>query len=127
VENDARIAECLLLRGEAASALEIASRRLERAREVDGVAAQAPLLHRVRGVALMVLDRPQEAAQALAESLRLGRARNADYEVALTLRAMAWASSSHGTRANLEAEARSIVQRLGIVSLPELPLTAPIS
>ena len=74
----------------------------------------------------MALDRSEEGAEALAESLTLGRARNAEYEVALTLQAMARVSAND-TRADLEAEARSIAQRLGIVSLPELPVTAPAS
>jgi class 3 adenylate cyclase/tetratricopeptide (TPR) repeat protein len=122
VETEARVAECLLLRGEAGSALEIATETLERAQEVEGLAAQVPLIQRVRGLALMVLNRSGEGAEALAESLRLGRARRAEYEVALTLQAMARASSN-GTRADLEAEARSIAQRLGIISLPELPVS----
>jgi class 3 adenylate cyclase/tetratricopeptide (TPR) repeat protein len=127
LETEARIAECLLLKGEAGSALELATRALDRAREVDGVGAHAPLLQRVRGVALMALGRSEEGAEVLAESLTLGRARNAEYEVALTLQAMVRASSSDGSRADLEAEVRSIIQRLGIVSLPDLPLPDPSS
>jgi class 3 adenylate cyclase/tetratricopeptide (TPR) repeat protein len=127
METDARIAECLLLGDEARAALELATRTVDRARGTDGVAAQAPMLLRVRGVALALLDRSDEAAEALEESLRTARARGAEFEVALTLQAIARTSSGpHGT-ADIEAEMASIVRRLGIVSLPESWPSVPAS
>jgi hypothetical protein len=61
------------------------------------------------------IDRGRAALEA---SLGFGRQRNAEYEVALTLRILA---NLEG-REDLASESRSILDRLGVVSVPGLPL-----
>ena len=89
LDTSARMAECMLLSGDADAARSLAEQALERSRALGGVAAQTPLLHRVRGVALLRAGDDTSAAAALEQSLEAGRARGADYEVALTLEALA--------------------------------------
>src|SRR5205085_8064286 len=60
-EIDAKVAECYVLRGDASSALELADRTLLQ----EGTAVWQPLLHRVRGYALMQLCNLSDADAAL--------------------------------------------------------------
>src|SRR5439155_4665141 len=87
------------------------------AREVGGVPPQLPLLNRVKGYALMQELRLGEAREALDESLAAARARQADYEIGLTLRAMVDVSRLAAEPIDTEAEAESeaILDRLGVV------------
>jgi len=122
LDTSARMAECLLLSGEADAARRLAEQALERSRVLGGVAAQTPLLHRVRGVALLRRGDAASAGVALEQSLEAGRARGADYEVALTLEALAELDEHTGVAAHASArhESRAILERLGVVWTPAL-------
>jgi class 3 adenylate cyclase/tetratricopeptide (TPR) repeat protein len=117
-EIDAKVAECYVFQGEASSALELADRTLLQ----EGTAVWQPLLHRVRGYALMQLCDLPGAETALNESLRAARALNADYEVALTLRALTRLASLEGRPVESAfEESGSILERLGVVRVTEPP------
>jgi predicted negative regulator of RcsB-dependent stress response len=119
VEIDAKVAECYVFQGDASAALELADKTLLQ----EGNVVWQPLLHRVRGYALMQLCDLTGADTALKESLRAARAVNADYEVALTLRALARLATLQGRpAASLEEESGSILERLGVVRAIEPPL-----
>jgi class 3 adenylate cyclase/tetratricopeptide (TPR) repeat protein len=124
LETDARIAECQIFRGESRKALETCAAAFLLAREVGGVPPQLPLLNRVKAYALMQEVHLEEAREALQESLAAARARQADYEIGLTLRAMVDLSRLAAGRIDIEAEAESeaILDRLGVVAVPNVPL-----
>ncbi len=126
VETDARFAEYRVLRAEPVAALELTDRALRAAAQLGGLPTVAPSLHRVRGYALAQLGRVEEARAALEESLRIGQVRNADYEVAMTVLALARVRSMAGSPIDrgMEARAETIVERLGIVSVLDVPLTS---
>ena len=121
LETTARVAECLIVSGDASRALAAADRGLERARALGGVAAQAPLLHRVRGAAFLRVGEFARAREALEESLAVARARTSDFDVALTLRAQFEAAVHAGLQPDKELwnESQSIFDRLGVVSVPD--------
>ena len=90
---------------------------------MGGGGAQMAMLHRLRGYAHIQLRDLKSARTALEESLEIGRARQADFEVALTLRALADLERLEGRdSAGLEAQCQAILDRLGVVSLPAIPL-----
>jgi len=124
VETETRIAECLLFGGEAGGTVLAVEEALERAKTLGGVAPQAPLLFRLRGYALMQLGRLEEAEDALWVSLESARSREADYEVAMSLQALMRLDRLRGRapQAAVETEHRDIVERLGIVAEPLIPL-----
>jgi tetratricopeptide (TPR) repeat protein len=122
--TDARIAECLALEGDAEPAFELATAALDRAASLEGVQMWVPILHRVRGWALMQLGRHEEAAAELNESLTAARANGADYEAAVTL--VALARLPREPAAALVQGASEIFERLGVVSTAE-PLVASTS
>jgi hypothetical protein len=66
----------------------------------------------------------EEAREALQESLAAARARQADYEIGLTLRAMVDLSRLAAEPIDIEAAAESeaILDRLGVVAVPDVPL-----
>ena len=87
-ETRARMAECLVIEGSHARALELglACREAARKSPVGGLEA---LIERTIGYALCQARRRDEATPHFEESLRLAREQKAEFEVALTLRAMA--------------------------------------
>jgi ATP/maltotriose-dependent transcriptional regulator MalT len=124
IETDARIAECLVLQGKPAEALEFVTQTLARVAATPGVAPQLPLLHRVRGYAHVQLGDLTTARVAMEESLDAARARGAEHEEALTLEALNQLDSALGLpidAAREEARA-ALFDRLGIVATPEVPL-----
>lgn len=127
LEADARIAECALLQGDPRRAFDVADVAAAHARALGGVAVQTPLLERVKGYALMQLGRLDTARDAFEESLRTGRARKADYDVALTQRGLAELLRCSGdpVPGGLEAEADATLERLGVVWVPEIPSRLP--
>lgn len=127
VETDARVAECHLFRGDGEEALAKAGETLARADALGGVAAQSPMLHRIRGLALMQLGRLDEAGPALEESLAAARSRRAGYEIAQTLRALGGLARLKGIPPDSEqgAEADELIAGLGIIRMPEVPLPEP--
>lgn len=124
LETEARIAENLVLGGRHAAALRRATDTLQRAAEMDGTTVLQAMLQRLRGLALLQADDPDGAQRCLDDSLRLGRSVGAEYEVALTLEALAqWARRvGPGSPGDLLRDARSILKRLGVVSTPQNPL-----
>jgi len=128
--TDARLIECLVLEQNAQDALNLAADTLQRAEDTAGVSVLIATLHRLRGWAFMQIGDLDAGAQALEESLRLARLedenfgiRSADYEVALTLGALARLRALRGEAvAEAEAERNEIFKRLGVVAVAEPPL-----
>jgi len=118
-ETNARRAECLVLEGRYSEALEVASALLEAARETPFGGLEA-LVERTIGLALHQARRPDEGIQHLLESLRIARDLQALYEEALTLRALADTKAPDADARRAESDA--ILARLGVVSLPKVPL-----
>jgi hypothetical protein len=77
------------------------------------------MIERLIGYALVQGRRPDEAGAHFGRSLELARGLGADLEIALTLKAMADTSLA-GPEAARESE--GILARLGVVSLPRIPL-----
>lgn len=119
VDTDGRIAECLLLQG-SRRGLQLAEDALARCRSLGERSVHVPMLQRVTGYGLLLAGDRAGAATAFEESLRVGRARHAKYQVALTLHALARLESDRPTDA-LEAERDSILAELAVVALPPDP------
>lgn len=122
LEATARTAQCLLLAGAPERAVDVVDTALGWARALGGVAAQSPLLHRVRGAALAQLGRADQAAAALDHSLRAAHQRRADYDVALTYQALAaLGRPADGLDpARLRSVSSELLARLGVVWVAEL-------
>jgi hypothetical protein len=80
------------------------------------IGTRTALLHRVLGLAAVQARRPADAPAEFDESLRIARELGAQYEVARTLRARADAGLGK------PEDAHEILDRLGVVSLPLVPL-----
>ena len=126
LETDTRIAECLLFAGESTDALSVADNALEVESTREGLGYQRAALLRARAGALAQLGRIEEARAALEESLRSAREREADHEVAFTLCAMADLAAAEGVAYDeaLEQERVALLERLGIVAVQAMPLSA---
>jgi class 3 adenylate cyclase/tetratricopeptide (TPR) repeat protein len=120
VECDGRLAECELVSGDPVAAIQTIDAALDRIGTVTGASVHAPMLHRVRGFALLGLDDADEAMRAFERGLAVARERQADYDVALLLRPIAAlaGASDPAVEAMLE-ESRNILNRLGVVSVFE--------
>jgi class 3 adenylate cyclase/tetratricopeptide (TPR) repeat protein len=123
----ARKAECLLLAGETDAAFGMVGTCLEQIRTADGVPPQLPLLERIRGIVLFSRGAVDEARAALDASLDAARARDANFEVALTLKALADTGASAGPGEVDEWRGRSeaILADLGVEWVPSIGLLAP--
>ena len=119
VEAKARLGECLVFEGRSDEALAVVAecRDLARKTPVGGLEA---LLERVSGLALAQIGKPAEASERLSEGLRLAREMKAEFEIALTMRAMAAVRFDDADR--LQAESDAILERLGVVAVPKVPL-----
>ena len=115
-ETEARRIECFVLAGRYQEALDVVPAALGAAGENKLLGA---FLERLHGYALVQARRAQEAGAHLEQSLELARELAADYEVALTLEALA--RTGLGAQ-EAEAESRAILERLGVVSTPAVPL-----
>jgi class 3 adenylate cyclase/tetratricopeptide (TPR) repeat protein len=115
-ETEARMAECFVLAGGHQDALDLLPAAVHAAEEAPVLCA---LLERLHGYALAQARRPHEAGTHLQRSLELAVAIDADYEVALTLQALA-RTRLRGPKA--EAEGQAILERLGVLSTPLVPL-----
>jgi tetratricopeptide (TPR) repeat protein len=124
LESDVRIAESFAMMGRSEEALELATGALVRSEALGGPAT--PQLQRVRGCVLLQLGHLREAQEALRESLTGARDREAQYEEALALLALANAAAIEGSpqAQELEDGYRAILDRLGVVSPPAMPLPA---
>ena len=122
VDTDARIAEALVFQGRSREAIELTSGALERT-AARGGATQDPMLRRIRGYALAQSGDLAGAGDELRGSLEAGRSRNARYEVALTLDAIARVAEAGGRLdAPARAEADELFAALGVVFVPTVPL-----
>ena len=115
-ETQARRAECFVLAGRFQEALDLAPTVLEAAGENRLL---YPFLERLYGYALVQARRPDEARPRFERSLELARELEADYEVALTLEAL---GRTRLGDPDAEAESNAILERLGVVSTPRVPL-----
>jgi tetratricopeptide (TPR) repeat protein len=122
LEARARMAECLLLSGDPEAARSLADDALTQARTLGGVPAQIPLLQRVRGVSFALTGQSTPARAAFEQSLAAARTRGAEYEVALTLRAMAeYSGDDNDESEEWRGQAGTTLSKLGVISAPELP------
>jgi len=119
IEADARRAQAYVLEGRHEEAASLAQECLERERETGEAGVRTAMLERLLGLAAVQGRRRDDAAPHFDESLRLGRALGADYEVGRTLQAKVLTGLSSDEEL---AEAEAIMARLGVVSLPEVPL-----
>ena len=115
-ETQARRAECFVLAGRFQEALDLAPTVLEAAGENRLL---YPFLERLYGYALVQARRQDEARPRFERSLELARELEADYEVALTLEAL---GRTRLGDPDAEAESKAILERLGVVSTPRVPL-----
>jgi class 3 adenylate cyclase/tetratricopeptide (TPR) repeat protein len=119
IEAEARRAEAWVLEGRHDDATRLALEALERMAVTGEVGVRSALLERVIGLAAVQARRRDDAPPHLDESLRLARELGAQYEVARTLHAQV-ATGFAGDEAAREAQA--ILERLGVVALPDVPL-----
>ena len=127
LEASARRAEFLVAAGLYEEALSQADDALETSRSLGGVSPQSPLLHRVRGIALLKLGDIATARTALEESLASARTRSADYEVALTLKIIARCDALDlAAHPDASAQSEAILDRLGVVWTADLLVPNPV-
>lgn len=119
IEAEARRAQTHVLEGRHADAEERANAALARMRGTGEVGVRTALLERLLAIAAVQARRPGDAPAHFDEALRVARELGADYEVARTLQAKVL--TGLGTDEEL-AEAEAIMERLGVVSLPAVPL-----
>ena len=124
-ETDGRRADCFVLERRSEEARLLAEQTLRVSEQEDANPPDAPLLQRVRGYALLQLGDTSAAQAAFDASLASGRARDADYEVALTLVALLQLARIAGDDERITAldrESSALLERLGVCSLPSVPL-----
>ena len=117
LELDMRRAECFVLEGRYAEALELATATLEASEAAGEAAPRLALLERVRGYALIQSRQPDDGRERLESALAAARENGNDFEVALAL----WALASTG-RPECRAEADELLGRLGVIAVPSVPL-----
>jgi class 3 adenylate cyclase/tetratricopeptide (TPR) repeat protein len=127
LDADVRRAECLLMAGEPERALEMLPGVSECSTTKIDAGQITASVQRIRGVALARLGDLPAAREALDESLALGLARNADYDVALTLRARAQVFAADGPAAEAdENQSREILERLGVVFVRDVAISEEV-
>jgi len=122
LEAEARLAECSLLAGNHVEALRQASEALARSLAGGSAVLQA-MLYRLRGYALLHALDARGAEESFEESLRCAERAGAEYELALTLDARARLTAIRGGSPEEDEErSRAIVERLEVISTPDIPL-----
>jgi len=121
LETQARIAEQHLQAGQAEEAFARAGETLAELAKTELSGALAALLERVRGSALLLAGDPAGARECLDRSLAAGRESGTAYEIALTLDVLSQAVPE-GDAEPFRAESAEILERLGVVLTPRLPL-----
>jgi tetratricopeptide (TPR) repeat protein len=113
---DARVrkVECLVLEGRHAEARELAAELWERAPRESIERVQ---LERTLGYALHQARRPDEARRHFEESLCLARELELEYEIGLSMRALADTGAPE-----YDGLADEIFERLGVIATPQVPL-----
>jgi class 3 adenylate cyclase/tetratricopeptide (TPR) repeat protein len=113
---DALRAEALVLDGRAGDGLAEADRALAEALAAPGLVATIPLLHRIRGAALLATGDRDGAAAALRESVATARQREARHDLAMALDLLL----AHGLERSSDeadgwrAELEELTARLGL-------------
>lgn len=118
VEAESRMVEIMVLRGEGARALDA----LQQIEPGDDPILQS-MLHRLSGWSLGQSGRAKEAGASFEVSLDLARGAAAAFEIGLTLDALRTTAHSEVLRDKYSGEATEIFERLGVVSLPQVPLS----
>ncbi len=119
IEAEARRAQAYVLEGRHEEAAALAQHCLELEQETGEVGARTALLERLLAVTAVQGRRRDDAPAHFEESLRIGREYKADYEVGRTLQAKVMTGFASDEEL---AEAEAIMERLGVVSLPDVPL-----
>ena len=119
IEADARRAQAWVLEGRHADAATMAFDALARMEAAGEVGVRSALLERLLGVAAVQARTPDEAPPHFEKSLEIARGLGADYEIGRTLQAKALTGFASDEEADQAAE---IMERLGVVSLPTVPL-----
>ena len=130
LEGDAQLvdlhrAECFVLEGRSREALSLIAGTLSAPGD-DEADQDRARLERIRGYALWQLGELENARAAFDASLTAGRARDADYEVAASLIALARFERAAGraeVAASFEAEGDALMGPLGVQSVPAYPGT----
>jgi tetratricopeptide (TPR) repeat protein len=123
LETKARLAECAVLEGDSEAALKQADETLEAIRHAGAGPGLRAMLYRIRGYALLQTGDVDAAESALEESVRIALEADASYELAQSVRARARLRAQRGTEsADDERRAAELLEQLGVVSLPEVPL-----
>jgi hypothetical protein len=118
IRTDAWRAEVLLMEGDAAAALALATETKTGSLKEGGVPPELPLLERVRCLALVALGQDGEARNALHAAIEAAQARDADYDYALALDVQLgvpeWVPGDED-RITLTKSRDAILERLGVV------------
>ncbi len=127
LDAEARLAENDVFRGEAEAAIARVESVLKRADAMGGLPVLSAVLHRIRAYAKLQQGDTADAIDDATTSIRLARERNARYEVALGLEALAAVRRKVGEPADVEAdrERDEILGTLGVESTPSVPLVSP--
>jgi tetratricopeptide (TPR) repeat protein len=122
-ELDGLLADCRLRQGDAAGALELIDGALRREAASDATLF-APLLRRLRGYALTASGHIDQAWAEFDMSLAVARARDASYEIALTLEAISAVAALAGLPGDPAAdeERGRILAHLGVRSTLAPPI-----
>jgi class 3 adenylate cyclase/tetratricopeptide (TPR) repeat protein len=118
LDAQAREVECLVLAGRHQEAIAIATEALGRAEQAEGTDVVRVSLARSLGYAHAQARRTDDARTHLEQSATLARRLNLEYELALTLKALA----DTGVDAAVGQQAEAILERLGVVQVAEPPL-----
>ena len=113
-----RTAEAHLLGGDADAALALASDLIGRAERGEGVGVLMPTLLRIRGQAIAATGDLGAARETMDLSLEDARQRNSPYDAALALSSLAELAraTGRGDADGLTAEARAVLDRLGVIA-----------
>jgi hypothetical protein len=103
----------------------VAGETLDHVRRQAETSILGAQLERTLGYASLQLGEEATAAGHFDASLRQARALDASFEIALTLQAtLALPGRDQAARARDEAEAAARLERLGVVTVPAIPLHA---
>lgn len=120
LETQARLVERFVLEGHYRDAEDLARATLERAGAGAAGALLEAMLERLLGYAVVQGRRPDEAPPHLDRSLAIARELNAEYELALTLKAVS--DTRQPAAAAAATESAAILRRLNVTTLPHVPL-----
>ncbi|MBA3653274.1 MAG: AAA family ATPase [Actinobacteria bacterium] len=122
-DADAWLADCFLRQHRNQDALVKIDTALQHELATGGT-AHLPMLHRLRGYALVALGKVAESWAEFDKSLTVGRARGASYEVALTLEAISAVAARMGmpTDPTADEERTALLAQLGVRATPPPPL-----